>query len=137
MCARRLNADLETQNILFEYNTIILSQTFLTCHLVLSYEVSSLDVIKGSLIRIAISFMIDFVFNMMSVFIQIHFYNIPMHLIWKKYWSRHVIANAFMLVVYVSYFGSVLIRILADNNYTSRLRNCTTAFFWQNLANMA
>ena len=34
---RRLNADLEIQNILFEFSTLIVSQMFLACYLVLSY----------------------------------------------------------------------------------------------------
>ncbi len=33
---------------------------------------------------------------------------------------RHIIANAFMITVFVSYFGPVLIRVFADNNYSSK-----------------
>jgi hypothetical protein len=128
---RRFNADLEIQNILFEYTTVILSQAFLACYLVMSYDVPSWQVIKASLIRVAISLAIDFAFNIISVFIQIHFYDIPMQKIWTKYWGRHVIANAIMIIVFVAYFGTVLIRVVADDNYTSKaykLRNCTTMF---------
>lgn len=125
---RRLNADLETQNILFEYNTIILSQALLTCHLIMNYDVSSWNVIKESLIRVAISLTIDLVFNVISVLIQIHFYDIPMQMIWSIHWRRHVLANAFMITVFVSYFSRVLIRVFADNYDALRLRNCTTVF---------
>ena len=128
---RRFNADLEIQNILFEYTTVILSQAYLACYLVMSYDVPSWQVIKASLIRVAISLAIDFAFNIMSVFIQIHFYDIPMQTIWMIYWRRHVIANAIMIIVFVAYFGTVLIRVFADDNYTwkaYKLRNCTTIF---------
>jgi hypothetical protein len=91
----------------------------------------SWQVIKASLIRVAISLAIDFAFNIISVFIQIHFYDIPMQKIWMKYWGRHVIANAIMIIVFVAYFGTVLIRVVEDDNYTSKAykhRNCTTMF---------
>ncbi len=128
---RRLNADLEIQNILFEYTTVIFSQAYLACYVVMSYDVPSWQAIKVSLIRVAISLGIDFAFNIMSVFIQIHCHDIPMQKVWMKYWRRHIIANAFMIIVSVSYFGPVLITLLADNNYSSKeykLRNCTTVF---------
>ncbi|XP_028410323.1 uncharacterized protein LOC114532935 [Dendronephthya gigantea] len=125
---RRLNADLETQNILFEYNTIILSQALLTCHLIMNYDVSAWDVIKESLIRVAISLTIDFVFNIISMLIQIHVYDIPMQMIWAIHWRRHVLANAFMIIVFVSHFSAILIKVFADRNDTLRLRNCTTVF---------
>ena len=70
---RRLNADLEIQNILFEYSTLIVGQMYLVGYLVLSYEVPLWFVIKDSLIKIAISLGIDFVSNIITVFIQIHF----------------------------------------------------------------
>ncbi len=49
---RRLNADLEIQNILFEYNTIIFSQAYLACYVVISYDVPPWETIKASLIRV-------------------------------------------------------------------------------------
>ncbi len=129
---RRFNADLEIQNILFEYTAVILSQAYLACYLVLSFDVPPLQVIKGSLIRIAISLAIDFVFNIISVFIQIHFYNIPMRKVWLKYWRLHVAANSFMIIIFVSYFGNVLVTVFVNNNYAfkeeHKLRNCTTVF---------
>ena len=128
---RRLNADLEIQNILFEYTTVILSQAYLASYLVISYDVPPWQIIKASLIRVAISLAIDFAFNIISVFIQMHCYNIPMQRVWVKYWLRHVSANAFMIIVLVSYFGSVLVNVFAHNNHSStgyQLKNCTTVF---------
>ena len=128
---RRFNADLEIQNILFEYTTVILSQVYLATFLIMSYEVPLWQIIKSSTIRVAIGLAIDFAFNVMSVLIQIHCYNIPMQRTWMKYWRRHVSACAFMIIVFVSYFSSVLVSVLAyDNYYWTRykLKKCTTAF---------
>ena len=128
---RRFNADLEIQNILFEYATVILSQAYLASYLVISHDVPPWQIIKDSSIRVAISLAIDFAFNIISVFIQIHCYNIPMQRVWVKYWRRHVCANAFMIIALVSYFGPVLVNVFADSNFSStgyELKNCTTLF---------
>ena len=131
---RRLNADLEIQNILFEYTGVILSQVYLACYLVLSFDVSPWQVIKGSLMRIAVGLAIDFLFNIISVFIQIHFYDIPMRKVWSNYWPRHVIANAFILICIVTYFSTSLVDVFASRKYMSmfkesKLRNCSSVFF--------
>ena len=132
---RRLNADLEIQNILFEYSTVILSHVYLACYLVVSYEVSPWPIMKDSLIRIVTSLGIDFVSNLLTVFIQVHFCNIPMQKVWQKYWRRHVTANALMIIIYVTYFANSMIHVFADSKYTLKikekykLRNCTTLLF--------
>ena len=130
---RRLNADLEIQNILFEYSTLIVGQMYLVGYLVLSYEVPLWFVIKDSLIKIAISLGIDFVSNIITVFIQIHFYDIPMQRVWQKYWRRHVAANALMIIVFVSYLSTVLLSVFSVSNHTlkeeHKLRNCTSFTF--------
>ena len=131
---RRLNADLEIQNILFEYTGVILSQAYLACYLVMSFDVSPWQVIKGSLMRIAIGLAIDFLFNIISVFIQIHFYDIPMRKVWLNYWRRHLIANAFICICMVSYFSAPLVSVFASRKYMSmfkesKLRNCTSVFY--------
>ena len=128
---RRFNADLEIQNILFEYTTTILSQAYLACYLLTDFNVEPWQVIKSSLIRIAISLAIDFVFNIISVFIQIHFYDIPMRRVWMKHWRRHVIANAFIIICIVSYFGASLTGVFASQKHMLKdykLRNCTSLF---------
>ena len=128
---RRFNADLEIQNILTEYNTIILSQVYLAGHLAMSYDILYWQAVEPSLIRVAVGLAIDFLFNMISVLIQIHFYDIPMQMIWKTYWRRHVAANCFIIIIYVSYFGSAITLVFSDIDYASqglKLKNCTTLF---------
>ena len=126
---RRFNADLEIQNILFEYTTVILSQAYLVSYLVMNFEVDAWQVIRGSLIRICISTAMDFVFNVISVFIQVHVYDIPMRRVWFKHWRRHVIANALIIVIMISYFGLSLVGVFAARRNRSmqyELRNCTS-----------
>ena len=130
---RRFNADLEIQNILFEYTTIILSQAYLACFIVMSFDVPVWQVIKCSLIRLAISMAINFAFNIISVFIQIHYYDIPMQNVYMKYWLRHVIANAFVIIcmVYVANVGASLVSVFSGlQNVLEeyKLRNCTSIF---------
>jgi hypothetical protein len=98
---------------------------------VMSFDILPWQVMKRSLIKIAISLAIDFVFNTISVFIQIHNYDIPMRKVWLKYWRRHVTINAFMLIITVSYFGTPLVSVFAGQTYMSKdyeLRNCTSLF---------
>ena len=128
---RRLNADLEIQNILFEYTTVIWGQAYLAYYLTMSFDIPPWQTIQNSLTRIAISLALDFVFNLISVFIQIHYYDIPMRKVWTTYWLRHVIANALIIINIVSYFGPWLITVFEGYKYTSKeykLRNCTSIF---------
>ena len=126
---RRFNADLEIQNILFEYTTVILSQAYLVLYLVMSFKVHAWQVIRGSLIRISIRIAMDFVFNVISVFIQVHVYDIPMRRVWFKYWRRHVVANALIIIIMISYFGFSLVSVFAarqDRSMQYELRNCSS-----------
>ena len=128
---RRLNADLEIQNILFEYTAVIWGQAYLACYLIMSFDIPHWHTIQNSLTRIAISLALDFVFNLISVFIQIHYYDIPMRKVWTRYWIRHVIANALIIIIIVSYFGPSLVRVFEGYKYSSKeykLRNCTSIF---------
>ena len=128
---RRLNADLEIQNILFEYTAVIWGQAYLAYYLIMSFDIPHWQTIQNCLTRIAISLALDFVFNLISVFIQIHYYDIPMRKVWTRYWIRHVIANALIIIIIVSYFGPSLVRVFEGYKYTSKeykLRNCTSIF---------
>jgi hypothetical protein len=72
---------------------------------------------------------IDFAFNILSVFIQIHYYDIPMQNVWMKYWLRHVFANAFIMICMVAYFGTSLVSVfsgLQNMLKEYKLRNCTS-----------
>ncbi len=54
--SRRLKADTEIQNILFENNTLIISQAYLVLYMITNFELSDWTVIKESLIRLAIGY---------------------------------------------------------------------------------
>ncbi|XP_028394882.1 uncharacterized protein LOC114519026 [Dendronephthya gigantea] len=129
---RRLDADLEIENILFEYTTVVLGQAYLVMYLLTNFEVvHPWKIIKSSLFRIGLSTVIDFFFNIISVFIQIHFYDIPMRRVWSKHWGRHVIANTLIIICLVSYFGAALVSVFQardEKQSEYRLRNCTSFF---------
>ena len=130
---RRLNADLEIQNILFEYSTTILIQVYLAYYLMVSYEVPFWQAINDSLIRIAISLGIDLASNIPTVFIQIHFYDIPVQRVWQNYWRRHVTACTFAIFLLISAYTTSLFHVFSETNNTFkedyRLRNCTSFAF--------
>ena len=130
---RRLKADTEIQNILVENNSLILSKSYIVLYTITNFQLSDWSVVKSSLIRIAIGLVIEFVFNFLSTFVRIHWYNIPMARVWSKYWKRHVLANGIVVAVLVCHFTHPLLAIFQDRfhdsdagNYT--IRNCTVSY---------
>ena len=126
---RRFNADLEIQDILFQYTTVIVSQAYLGCFILMNFDVPTWQVIKVCLIRTALSFAIDFVFNAISMFIQIHYHDIPTRNVWTNYWLRHVAANAVITIVIIDYFGGSLLGVFSGLKSTMKIyrpRNCTS-----------
>ena len=129
---RRLKADIEIQDMLFEYNALVVSQVYMVLYLITSFNKSPWLVIKGSLIRMVIGLAIDLVFNCISVFIHIHYRDVPMRRVWFKCWKRHMIANAIILMVVILFFTSDVLRVfqtLRDEwaaEYSTK--NCTLPF---------
>jgi hypothetical protein len=131
---RRLKADTEIQNILFENNVLIISQAYIVLYMMTSFEHSDWSVVTESLIRIAIGLGIEFLFNFLSTFVRIHWYDIPIARVWSKYWKRHMFANGVILTILVCYFTKVLLTVFQHRvhstpgtaNYT--LRNCTLPY---------
>ena len=74
--SRRLKVDTEIQNILFENNTLIISQAYLVLYMITSFELFDWNVIKELLIRLAIGLAIEFFFNTLSIFFNLHWYNV-------------------------------------------------------------
>ena len=127
---RRLKADLDIQDMLFEYSTLVLSQAYFVLYHVESFEFSMLSFLFEALKRIAIAVGIDFLFNCLSNFVQIHYYNIPVARVWNKYWKRHVFAHMLIVMMIVSYFTKVLVscfqsRESGANDRQYIVRNCT------------
>ena len=96
----------------------------------MNYDIPRWQIVRGLLIKISLSFGIDFAFNIISIFIQVHFHNIPKQKVWQRCWRLHVIANALMIVIYISYLGPALVDVFAANDFFEdpKLRNCTTIF---------
>ena len=125
---RRLTADLEIQDMVFEYSSIISSQGYLVLYYLESFELSISSLLLESLKRVAIGMGIDFFFNCLSNFVQIHYYNIPIARVWTKYWKRHMLANFIIVIVIVSYFTQALLSVFQARETGGKqylLRNCT------------
>ena len=127
---RRLKADLDIQDTLFEYSTLVISQAYFVLYHVESFELSMSSFFSKALIRVAIGIGIDFLFNCLSNFVQIHYYNIPIARVWKKYWKRHVLANLIVIAGIVSYLTKALLacfraRESGANDSQYIIRNCT------------
>ena len=137
---RRLKADLDIQDMLFEYSTLVISQAYFVLYHVESFELSMSSFFFEALKRVAIGIAIDFLFNCLSNFVQIHYYNIPIARVWKKYWKRHVLVHLLIVMVTVSYFTRVLLfcfqsRQSGANDRQYIVRNCT--FFHSNLLGLS
>ena len=103
--ARRLRADLEIQDILFHYNTLVLSQAFFISNQIQSFDVAFEPLLYRSLKRIVIGVLIDFIFNCMCNFVQMYYYNIPIGRVWKKYWKQHLLINIVLVFTIIAYFS--------------------------------
>ena len=125
---RRLRADLEIQDMVFEYSSMISSQGYLVLYHLESFELSTSFLLFESLKRVAIGLGIDFFFNCLSNFVQIHYYNIPIARVWTKCWKRHMLANFIIVIVIVSYFTQALLSVFQARETGTKqylLRNCT------------
>ena len=127
---RRLKADLDIQDMLFEYSTLVISQAYFVLYHVESFELSMSSFFFEALKSVVIGIGIDFLFNYLSNFVQIHYYNIPVARVWKKYWKRHVLAHLLIVMVTVLYFTRVLLscfqsRESGANDRQYIVRNCT------------
>ena len=127
---RRLKADTEIQNILFENCSLILSQSYLLLYTITNFKVSDWTELKSCLIRIAIGLGIELVFNFVSILICIHGRDIPISRVWSKYWRRHMFATGITVVVLIGFFTKPLLAIFEnrfhDKNYI--VRNCTLPY---------
>ena len=130
---RRLKADTEIQNILFENYSLIISQSYIVLYSVTNFQLSDWSVVKSSLTRIAIGLVIEFVFNFLATFVRIHWHDIPIARVWSKYWKRHMFANGIIVALLACYFTRPLLTVFQDRfhhsgagNYT--IRNCTLPY---------
>ena len=128
---RRLQADLDIQYMLYEYTAIILSQIYQALYLITNFEVSSWPILEVALLRIAIAVGIDFFFNSICIFIQMHWYKNTIREVWLKNWKLHMLANAFVAAMTIWYFSPVLLEVVRVHTNTSgrlNLTNCTGPF---------
>ncbi|XP_046857634.1 uncharacterized protein LOC124451044 [Xenia sp. Carnegie-2017] len=130
--ARLLKADLEIQDILFEYNTLVLSQAYLIFYQLESFKIDVRPLLLEFVKRISIGLGIDFIFNCLSNFVQMHYFNIPIGRVWKKYWKRHLLANIVVTLNIIAYysldFNSVFkahFHEMREDSVKYPIRNCS------------
>jgi hypothetical protein len=119
----RFMADIEIQDMLFECTTLILSQGLVGLSLIQTCGNSHLDVLNKSLVRIAIGLGIDFIFNCLSIFIQMRWYHVPLHTAWLNHWKYHMLVNVFALSIILLIHKPSLITAYEIQN-----DNCTSVF---------
>ena len=129
---RRLEADLEIQDMLSQFSTLILSQVYMILYRFSTFDVALSEELNSIYPRVGIGLAIEFVFAWLSIFIQIWLYNIAIKTVWFKYWLRHTLANGIIMVVAISYFSPVLTSVfkvrMLNSVDKSSLRNCTMPF---------
>ena len=128
---RRLQADLEIQDILIQYVTIILGQVYMLFYRYSTFDTALNDEIYRIYKRLLIGLGIEFVFAWLSVFVQVCLYNIAIKTVWFRHWLRHILANLLILVVFTSYFSPVMLSIFQlrmESSVHVKYRNCTTSF---------
>ena len=127
---RRLKADTEIQNILFENCSLILSQSYILLYTITNFKLSDWAEVKSSLIRICIGLGIELVFNFVFTFICIHWREIPISRVWSKVWRRHMFATGIVVAVLICFFTNPLLPIFEkrfeNRNYI--VRNCTLPY---------
>ncbi len=100
--------------------------------MIIHFQLSDWSVVKSSLIRITIGLGIEFVFNFLSIFVPIHWHNIPIARVWSKYWKRYVFANGIIAAVLVCYFTKPLLTIFQHRFHNGagkcNIRNCTLPY---------
>ena len=132
---RRLQADLEIQDMLSQFSTLILSQVYMMLYRFSTFDVSLIYEVKRIYLRVIIGLAIEFVFAWLSTFIQVWLYNIAIKTVWFRYWLRHILANGIIMIVAISYFSQVLLSIfefrMESSNDQYIVRNCTMPFTYK------
>lgn len=134
---KRLQADLEIQEMLSQFGTLILSQVYMVLYRFSTFDVTFDEEINRIYFRVGISLAIEFMFAWLSTSIQLWLYNIAIETVWFRFWRRHLLANALIAVALVTYFSPVLLsvfmsRVESSNNERNFVRNCTVSFTYHN-----
>ena len=132
---RRLQADLEIQDMLFQFTAVILSQVYMLLFRFSTFDVSLSSEIRKIYTRVLIGLAIEFVFACLSTFIQVWLYNIAIKTVWCRSWLRHILANGLIMIVAMSYFTQDLLSIfnlrMDDDSNQYTIRNCTLPFTYK------
>ena len=105
------------------HNTGVESRLIL--YQITNVDVSAWPMLKESLVRVSIAMIISFVSSCVAVFVQIHWHDIYLCRVWRKYWKRHLLANGIFLAVLVTNSTRVLLSVHSQVEMTnSGMKNC-------------
>ena len=122
---RRFMADMAIQDMLLDCTTTILSQAFVALWRTTHCEISFEDVLNKALVRIAVRLAIDFFFSCVHIFVLVRWYDIPVCIVWSRYWKYHMLVNVIAVLViscmYIPLIEAYQIQRPLDGEY----KNCT------------
>ncbi|XP_046861467.1 uncharacterized protein LOC124454746 [Xenia sp. Carnegie-2017] len=124
---RRLEADIYIQEILFQFEMLILAQLYTIFYRMDTFQSYSFD--GSSLLRLFVGLLMEFIFACLSIRILIWQEGIKIKNILKRHWTRHVLANGLITMTTVLYFSPIIINIykfrFATADDVKDLRHCT------------
>ncbi|XP_046861202.1 uncharacterized protein LOC124454432 [Xenia sp. Carnegie-2017] len=123
---RRLEADIYIQEVLFQFEMLILAQLYTIFYRMDTFQSYSFD--GSSLLRLFVGLLMEFIFACLSTSILIWKEDIKIKHILKKHWTRHVLANGLIMMTTDFYFSPIIINIYKFRFATAEdvkdLRHC-------------
>lgn len=114
------------------------TESSLSCIVLYEAAFSLWPALKDSLVRIIIGLGIEFSFNCLSIFIEMHCCDVPIRRVWFKCWKNHLTANSIIFTAMVFYLTATVLTIYQTRMNDIHLkiyniRNCTLPFtsLWQ------
>ncbi|XP_046861132.1 uncharacterized protein LOC124454366 [Xenia sp. Carnegie-2017] len=124
---RRLEADIYIQEVLFQFEMLILAQLYTIVYSMDTFQSYSFD--RSSLLQLFVGLLMEFIFACLSTRILICQEEISIKHILKRHWIRHVLANGLIMMTTVFYFSPIIINIYKFRFATAEdlkyLRHCT------------
>ena len=125
---QRINADISIQTMLCETTSLILCQAYYVLYIITNFKVSLGPILKDFIVKISVAMTVDLYFNSLSIFLQTHWYNVPIRRVWSKHWQVHLVVSFVTILMTVMYFSPVLltvVRVNSDNTPSHEAKNCS------------
>ena len=131
--SQRLIADVSIQAMMFESCGLIISLGAMLLYKLLYAQLTAEDRREHTvefLKRMSSGLVIEWVFNVVAVFIQTRFMNIAIFSVWKLKWKCHMLVGAVTSAMTILCFTSYLLQVVRSQEQQDILaRNCTVLPF--------